>query len=84
MGGVMDGSSRNRDDDGNLYVRYLYFENGQWNWGYNWLDNYFDDQNPAAILASLFISPLIYFQGSFVLQVVRATLRAFFRFLLFV
>ena len=41
-----------RSSDGNLYVRCLYWNDGQWNWNYNWLDNEFDDQNPAAVSAS--------------------------------
>ena len=37
--------------DGNLYVRYLYWLGGMWNWRYGSLDNRFDDQSPA-LLAS--------------------------------
>ena len=45
-----------RDSNGNLYVRYLYWNGDRWNWNYNWLDNDFDQSNPA-LLANLFISP---------------------------
>ena len=45
-----------RDTDGNLYVRYLYFNDGAWNRNYNWLDNDWNGNNPAALLATLFIS----------------------------
>jgi len=31
-----------------LYVRYLYWNDDRWNWNYNWLDNDFNDNNPAA------------------------------------
>lgn len=41
-----------RNSDDNLYVRYLYWNDDKWNWNYNWLDNDFDDQNPAVLLAS--------------------------------
>lgn len=59
--------THDRNSDGNLYVRYLYWNDGQWNWNYNWLDNEWDDQNPAAVSASLFIAPLDAFLGSCVL-----------------
>lgn len=53
-----------RNSNGNLYVRYLYWNDGQWNWNYNWLDNDFDDQYPAAISASLFrTTPLLLSRG---------------------
>lgn len=41
-----------RDSGGNLYVRFLFLDDGYWNWHYSWLDDGFDDQDPAAILAS--------------------------------
>ena len=47
---------QNRNSDGNLYVRYLYWNGDRWNWNYNWLDNDFNDNNPAALSATLFIS----------------------------
>ena len=49
-------SIRNRDSDGYLYVRYLYFDDGTWNRNYNWLDNDWNGDNPAALLATYFIS----------------------------
>jgi hypothetical protein len=76
----MDGAiTRDRDSNGNLYVRYLYWNDGKWNWNYNWLDNKWDDQNLAAVSASPFIAPPRFPQGSFVLRAVRAIRRAFFR-----
>jgi hypothetical protein len=51
----MDGRLYIRNSDGNLYVRYLYWNDGRWQTNWNWLDNEFDDQNPA-LLANLFIS----------------------------
>lgn len=41
-----------RNSDGNLYVRYLYWNDDQWNWSYNWLDNDWNADNPAAMLVS--------------------------------
>ncbi len=67
----------NRNSDGNLYVRYLYWDDGAWNRNYNWLDNDWNVQNPAAMLASLLISLPIFFWESFVLKVVPATHQAF-------
>jgi len=55
-----------RNSADNLYVRCLYFNDGEWRWDYNWLDNDWNDNNPAVLLATLFISPLIYWR-SFVL-----------------
>ena len=46
----------NRNSDGNLYARYLNWNGDKWSWNYNWLDNDFNDNNPAAVLASGFIS----------------------------
>ena len=39
----------NRNSDRNLYVRYLYWNGKSWNWNYNWLDNDFNSNNPAAV-----------------------------------
>ena len=55
-GGFDDILYANRDSDGNLYVRFLYFNDGAWNRNYNWLDNDWNDNNPAALLATYFIS----------------------------
>lgn len=44
-------SIRNRNSDDNLYVRYLYWNDGRWNWNYNWLDNDWNGNNPAAVPA---------------------------------
>lgn len=46
-----------RNPNGNRYALYLYWNDGKWNWNYNWLDNDFDASNPSAVLANLFISP---------------------------
>ena len=54
-----------RNSDGNLYVLYLYWNDGKWNWNYNWLDNDFDANNPSAVLATLSISLSIYGLGEF-------------------
>ena len=51
----------NRNSDGNLYVRYLYWNDDRWNWSNNWLDNDWNVNNPAAVLATL--SFLSYFCG---------------------
>jgi hypothetical protein len=80
----MDGVSYiYRNPNGNLYVRYLYWNDGAWNWNYNWLDNDWNDQNPAAMLATLFISLPLYCWESFVFEetwsVVQANHQAFFR-----
>lgn len=50
---------RYRSADDNLYVRYLNWNGGRWDWNYNWLDNDFKDNNPAAVSATLFISLLL-------------------------
>lgn len=57
----------NRNSDDNLYVRCLYWNDGQWNWSNNWLSNDFNGNNPAALLATLFISLLTISWESFVL-----------------
>lgn len=41
-----------RDSDGRLYVRSLYFGDGQWRWISRWLGGKFDTQYPTAVLAS--------------------------------
>ncbi len=45
-----------RDRNGNLYVRYLDWNGDRWNWNYNWLDNEWNANNPAAVSAIIFIS----------------------------
>lgn len=42
-----------RNSDGNRYVLYLYWNDGKWNWNYNWLDNKFDANNPSLVLATI-------------------------------
>lgn len=64
-----------RSPNGNRYTLYLYFNDGKWNWNYNWLDNDRNVNNPSAVLAILFIS-LLLSQESFVLSVVRSSRRA--------
>lgn len=46
----------NRNSNGNLYVRYLYWNDDRWNWNNNWLDNDWNDNNPTALRATLFNS----------------------------
>lgn len=65
-GGMGDTLYANRDSDDNLYVRYLYFNDGEWNSNHNWLDNDWNDNNPAAVRATLFISLRLWLE-SFVL-----------------
>jgi len=50
-----------------LYVRYLYRNGGRWDWNYNWLDNDWNSNNPAAVRATLFMTPSVSHWGSFVL-----------------
>ena len=57
-----------RSPNGNRYVLYLYRNDGQWNWNYNWLDNDWDASEPSASRATLFISPFTH-EGSFVWSV---------------
>ncbi len=45
-----------RNSDDNLYVRYLYFNEGHWKQDNNWLDNDFDGNNSACVSATLVIS----------------------------
>ena len=57
--GTDDALYANRDSNGNLYVRYLYFNDGEWRSNYNWLDNDWNDNNPAALRATIsFLSQL--------------------------
>ena len=55
--------ARFRNANGNLYVEYLYWNGGQWNWNYNWLDNDWNSNNPAASLANLIVLPLHFEAG---------------------
>lgn len=55
-----------RNPDGNLYVRYLYWNGDGWNWNYNWLDNDWNSDNPAAVSATLFMNALGEIPGHFV------------------
>ncbi len=41
-----------RNANGNLYVRYVYFNDEQWRTNYNWLNNDWNGNNPAALLAT--------------------------------
>ncbi len=50
--------------NGNQYVRYCYFNDGTWQRDYNWLDNDFNSNNPAASAIRSFLS---YFFGERVL-----------------
>lgn len=54
-----------RNSNDNLYVRYLYWNDGAWNWNNNWLDNDWNGNNPAAVLATL-LSSLPIYRESFV------------------
>jgi len=57
-------------------VRYLNWNGDRWNWNFNWLDNDFNDNNPAAVPAILFISlPLCW--ESFVVEAGRRTWACF-------
>lgn len=40
--------ARFRNANGNLYVEYPYWNGNRWNWNYNWLDNDWNDNEPAA------------------------------------
>jgi hypothetical protein len=42
-----------RDALGGLFVGCLYWNGGTWNWNYNWLDNDWNEDGPAASLASM-------------------------------
>jgi hypothetical protein len=41
-----------RDSDGSLYVRFLYWDVGVWDWYYFWLDFVWHSNFPAAVSAS--------------------------------
>ena len=41
----------NRNSHGSRVVRCLCWNDDEWDWNYNWLDNDFNDNNPAAVLA---------------------------------
>lgn len=45
-----------RNPNGNRYVLYLYWNDGKWNWNYNWLENVWNADDLSAVLANLFIS----------------------------
>ena len=48
-----------RNSNGDRYVLYLYWNDGKWDWNYNWLDNDFNVNNPSAVLATAFhFSPI--------------------------
>lgn len=42
-----------RDSDGYLFVRYLCWYGSRWRWFDDWLDSYFDGNDPAAVSASI-------------------------------
>jgi hypothetical protein len=56
-----------QNPNGNRYVLYLYWNDGKWNWNYNWLDNNWNVNNPSLVLATLFISLPTFCPESFVL-----------------
>ena len=62
--------------DGNLNVPYVYWNDGQVYLNWNWLDNDWNDNNPAALSATLFISLLTSCWESFVLLSARSIHRA--------
>lgn len=41
-----------RSSDGDLWVRYLYWDDRSWDWDCSWFGNNWDDGNPAALCAS--------------------------------
>lgn len=41
-----------RHSDDYLYVRFLYWDDSMWYWGYRWLDHDFYSRNPALVRAS--------------------------------
>ena len=43
----------NRNSNGNLYVRYLYWLDSRWGWVSRWLGDGFGDGGPAAVSASI-------------------------------
>ncbi len=54
--------------DGNRKVLYLNRNDSEWNWNYNWLENDWNADNRSASLATIPISPLYFYQRSFVLR----------------
>ena len=57
-GGGTDGIFyKYRDSNGNLYVRYLYWNGGRWVSNYNWLSNDWNGNNPALSLANISFPP---------------------------
>ena len=54
---------RNRNSDGNLYVRYLYWNDGRWNWNCLPLGRDWGAANFSGSLATLLISPLLLVRG---------------------
>ena len=62
MGSGTEGVLHIRNSDGNLYVRCLNWNGNRWNWNYNWLDNNFNCNNPAACSQ---LSSFLPFQGVF-------------------
>lgn len=63
-----------RDSNGNLYVRYLNWNGKQWNWNYNRLDNDWNSNNPAAVLATFFFSRQFILLASFLFVISAASL----------
>jgi len=55
-----------RNPNGNRYVLCLNWNANRRNWNCNWLNNDWVAFEPTAILATLFISPLMFCRGSFV------------------
>lgn len=45
-----------RNSDGDLYMRCLYFHDGEWQTDYDWLDNRFHDDDPAVVSESSLVS----------------------------
>lgn len=41
-----------RDSDGSLYVRYLYWSGGRWDWNYHWLGSDFVSSDSVVVRAS--------------------------------
>lgn len=50
----MDGIAYRTETRTRASTRYLYFMGVEWHGDYNWLDNDWNDQNPAALRANLF------------------------------
>ncbi len=49
-----------RNLNGDYYTLYLYWNDGGWHWDCHWIENDWGANNPSAVLANLFISPLIF------------------------